>query len=78
MKLLLVIDVDDGVEGKYDWLSIDYNLHGINTGVCDDIIKCVKCAKAKPLPDKWFEDGSTSFAMGIARGFNKCIEEIEK
>lgn len=30
----------------------------------------------KPMPKKWHEDGSTSFAMGIARGFNKCLDEI--
>lgn len=30
----------------------------------------------RPLPNKWYDDGSTSFAMGIARGFNKCLDEI--
>ena len=30
----------------------------------------------RPLPNRWYEDESTSFANGIARGFNKCIDAI--
>lgn len=68
MKAILVIDVPNDFETKTAIAIVDVkNEKGEGvTAMCP----------IKPMPNKWYEDGSTSFAMGIARGFNKCIDEI--
>lgn len=77
MKALLIIDMPN--EAKAEDYYMAYGLF-TNKGekpfrVGEVAFECKK-VDLKPLPNKWYEDGSTSFAMGIARGFNKCIDEI--
>lgn len=66
MKAVFVIDVDKDELGEA--------VATITTKEND--ISFFARGVIRPLPDKWYENGSTSFAMGIARGFNKCIDEI--
>lgn len=82
MKAVLVIDMPDSCYECPCYDHSDYadgcmvfirKTHDIDHGTQRE-----KWCPLKPMPNKWYEDGSTSFAMGIARGFNKCLEEIEK
>ena len=78
MKVILVIDIADDVAEAYEDFTVDYDLRGTpkDDQKVNESIKYVEDADVRPLPNKWYEDGSTSFAMGIARGFNKCLDEI--
>lgn len=65
MKAILVIDMP---EACADGCPVMCRARGINH-------RPTWCP-LKPMPIKWYEDESTSFANGIARGFNKCIDKI--
>ena len=75
MRLVLVIDLADDWAEDYKDFTVDYDLRGtpIDDEKVNESIKYVEDAKPIPLPNKWHEDGNTSF---IAKGWNACLEEI--
>ena len=71
MKTVLVIDIPDNLKNHLDKVKVDV----IGTLNGQELFHMLN-QPLKPMPSKWYEDGSTSFAMGIARGFNKCVDKI--
>ena len=83
MKAILIIDLPDGT--NLEKLSVDYQINKpLDEHLIYEYLRGFDCG-LKPLPEKkeikkecCFDGYENGIQMGLARGYNACIDEILK